>query len=44
VGAAAGRSRVRPSFSLAGQLEPAYAVRGDSFDWAEYDDRLYVAC
>jgi serine phosphatase RsbU (regulator of sigma subunit) len=38
-----GRSRVRPSFSLAGQLEPAYAVRGDSFDWAEYDDRLYVA-
>jgi hypothetical protein len=37
-----GRSRVRPSFSLAGQLEPAYAVRGDSFDWAEYDDRLYV--
>jgi serine phosphatase RsbU (regulator of sigma subunit) len=38
-----GRSRVRPSFSLAGQLEPAYAVRGDSFDWAEYDHRLYVA-
>jgi serine phosphatase RsbU (regulator of sigma subunit) len=38
-----GRSRVRPSFSLAGQLEPAYAVRGDSFDWAEYDDRLYVS-
>jgi serine phosphatase RsbU (regulator of sigma subunit) len=38
-----GRSRVRPSFSLAGQLEPAYAVHGDSFDWAEYDDRLYVA-
>jgi serine phosphatase RsbU (regulator of sigma subunit) len=38
-----GRSRVRPSFSLAGQLEPAYAVRGDSFDWAEHDDRLYVS-
>jgi serine phosphatase RsbU (regulator of sigma subunit) len=38
-----GRSRVRPSFSLAGQLEPAYAVRGDSFDWAECDDRLYVS-
>lgn len=37
-----GRSRVRPSFSLAGQLEPAYAVRGDSFDWAERDDRLYL--
>src|SRR3954451_4533048 len=38
-----GRSRVRPSFSLAGQLEPAYAVRGDSFDWAESDGRLYVS-
>jgi serine phosphatase RsbU (regulator of sigma subunit) len=38
-----GRSRVRPSFSLAGQLEPAYAVRGDSFDWAEYNDRLYLS-
>ena len=37
-----GRSRSRPSFSLAGQLEPAYAVRGDSFDWAEQDGRLYV--
>ena len=38
-----GRCRVRPSFSLAGQLEPAYAVRGDSFDWAEHDDHLYVS-
>ena len=37
-----GRSRIRSSFSLAGQLEPAYAVRGDSFDWAEQDDRLYL--
>jgi serine phosphatase RsbU (regulator of sigma subunit) len=37
-----GRSRVRPSFTLAGQLEPAYAVRGDSFDWAEQDGRLYL--
>ena len=37
-----GRCRIRPSFSLAGQLEPAYAVRGDSFDWAERDDRLYL--
>ena len=37
-----GRSRVRPSFSLAGQLEPSYAVRGDSFDWAESDGRLYL--
>ena len=37
-----GRSRIRPSFSLAGQLEPAYAVRGDIFDWAELDGRLYL--
>jgi len=37
-----GRSRIRPSFSLAGQLEPAYAVRGDTFDWAELDGRLYL--
>ncbi|MEU4219262.1 PP2C family protein-serine/threonine phosphatase [Actinoplanes sp. NPDC026623] len=37
-----GRSRIRPSFSLAGQLEPSYAVRGDSFDWAEQDGRLYL--
>lgn len=37
-----GRSRDRPSFSLAGQLEPAYAVRGDSFDWSDDDNRLWV--
>ncbi len=37
-----GRSRVRPSFSLAGQLEPSYAVRGDSFDWAESDGKLFL--
>jgi serine phosphatase RsbU (regulator of sigma subunit) len=37
-----GRCRIRPSFSLAGQLEPSYAVRGDSFDWAEQDGRLYL--
>jgi hypothetical protein len=37
-----GRSRSRPSFSLAGQLEPAYAVRGDSFDWAEHEGLLYL--
>lgn len=29
-----GRSRTGPTFSMAGQLEPAYAVRGDTFDWA----------
>ncbi|WDZ84969.1 PP2C family protein-serine/threonine phosphatase [Micromonospora cathayae] len=38
-----GRSRVRPSFSLAGQLEPAYAVRGDSFDWSDDGTRLWLS-
>jgi serine phosphatase RsbU (regulator of sigma subunit) len=38
-----GRSRIRPAFSLAGQLEPAYAVRGDSFDWADDGDRLWLS-
>ena len=38
-----GRSRIRPSFSLAGQLEPSYAVRGDSFDWAEHDGKLSLS-
>jgi serine phosphatase RsbU (regulator of sigma subunit) len=37
-----GRCRSRPSFSLAGQLEPSYAVRGDSFDWADQDGRLFL--
>jgi serine phosphatase RsbU (regulator of sigma subunit) len=38
-----GRSCLRPAFSLAGQLEPAYAVRGDSFDWADDADRLFLS-
>ncbi|PWU49364.1 serine/threonine-protein phosphatase [Micromonospora globispora] len=38
-----GRSRIRPSFSLAGQLEPAYAVRGDSFDWSDDGHRLWLS-
>jgi serine phosphatase RsbU (regulator of sigma subunit) len=29
-----GRSLSRPEFDLGGQLEPAYAVRGDTFDWS----------
>ena len=37
-----GRCRVRPSFGLAGQLEPSYAVRGDSFDWAERDGKVWL--
>ena len=38
-----GRCRIRPSFSLAGQLEPSYAVRGDSFDWAEHEGGLSLS-
>jgi hypothetical protein len=38
-----GRSRIRPAFSLAGQLEPAYAVRGDSFDWADDADAVFLS-
>ncbi|MFG2108395.1 PP2C family protein-serine/threonine phosphatase [Micromonospora chersina] len=38
-----GRSRIRPSFSLAGQLEPAYAVRGDGFDWSDDGRRLWLS-
>ncbi|WCN80485.1 PP2C family protein-serine/threonine phosphatase [Micromonospora sp. LH3U1] len=38
-----GRSRIRPSFSLAGQLEPAYAVHGDSFDWSDDGQRLWLS-
>jgi serine phosphatase RsbU (regulator of sigma subunit) len=37
-----GRGHTRPAFALAGQLEPAYAVRGDSFDWADDPHRLTV--
>ncbi|MBQ1071692.1 serine/threonine-protein phosphatase [Micromonospora sp. C31] len=38
-----GRSRTRPSFRLAGQLEPAYAVRGDSFDWSDDGHRVWLS-
>jgi hypothetical protein len=38
-----GRSQIRSSFSLAGQLEPSYAVRGDSFDWAEHEGKLSLS-
>lgn len=37
------RSRIQPSYGLAGQLEPSYSVRGDSFDWAEHDGRLFLS-
>jgi serine phosphatase RsbU (regulator of sigma subunit) len=35
-----GRSISRPEFDLAGQLEPAYAVRGDTFDWSADGEHL----
>jgi serine phosphatase RsbU (regulator of sigma subunit) len=37
-----GRSLTHPAFRLAGQLEPAYSVGGDHFDWSLDADRLTV--
>ncbi len=37
-----GRSCARPDFALGGQLEPAYAVHGDSFDWSATATSLTV--
>ncbi|WDZ83177.1 PP2C family protein-serine/threonine phosphatase [Micromonospora cathayae] len=37
-----GRSLDHPAFRLAGQLEPAYSVGGDHFDWSLDADRLTV--
>ncbi|RPK81555.1 PP2C family protein-serine/threonine phosphatase [Streptomyces sp. ADI98-10] len=37
-----GRSCARPEYSLGAQLEPAYAIFGDSFDWSALADDLYV--
>jgi serine phosphatase RsbU (regulator of sigma subunit) len=37
-----GRSCRKPEFALAGQLEPAYSVCGDNFDWAAEDDHLVL--
>ncbi|MCF2531077.1 PP2C family protein-serine/threonine phosphatase [Yinghuangia soli] len=38
-----GRSCERPEFSMGAQLEPAYAVRGDNFDWAVNTGTLAVS-
>ena len=38
-----GRSCVTDEFHLAGQLEPAYAIWGDNFDWATAADHLTVS-
>ncbi|MFC9973257.1 PP2C family protein-serine/threonine phosphatase [Spirillospora sp. NPDC127200] len=38
-----GRSCLTDHFWLAGQLEPAYAVWGDNFDWSASSDHLVVS-
>ncbi|MFJ6697961.1 PP2C family protein-serine/threonine phosphatase [Streptomyces sp. NPDC091272] len=35
-----GRSCARPQYTLGAQLEPAYAIYGDNFDWATSADTL----
>ncbi|MFF1545551.1 PP2C family protein-serine/threonine phosphatase [Streptomyces sp. NPDC058291] len=35
-----GRSCTRPEYELGAQLEPAYAIFGDNFDWSATADRL----
>ncbi|GAA4426813.1 PP2C family protein-serine/threonine phosphatase [Actinokineospora soli] len=37
-----GRGCARPEYSLGGQLEPAYAIKGDNFDWCASADDLIV--
>ncbi|MFJ4787776.1 PP2C family protein-serine/threonine phosphatase [Streptomyces sp. NPDC088794] len=37
-----GRSCARPEYSLGAQLEPAYAIFGDSFDWSASADDLFL--
>jgi serine phosphatase RsbU (regulator of sigma subunit) len=34
------RSCARPEYAMGAQLEPAYAVHGDNFDWSASEDRL----
>lgn len=38
-----GRSCVTAEYHLAGQLEPAYAIWGDNFDWSAAADHLTVS-
>lgn len=37
-----GRSCTRPEYALGAQLEPAYAIFGDNFDWSATADRLQL--
>ncbi|WP_329792377.1 PP2C family protein-serine/threonine phosphatase [Lentzea sp. DG1S-22] len=38
-----GRSCRRPEYDLGGQLEPAYAIYGDNFDWSASAEHLTLA-
>jgi serine phosphatase RsbU (regulator of sigma subunit) len=38
-----GRAFVRPEYALGAQLEPAYAIHGDNFDWSATADTLTLA-
>ncbi|MFE5889754.1 PP2C family protein-serine/threonine phosphatase [Streptomyces sp. NPDC056468] len=37
-----GRSCTRPEYAVGAQLEPAYAIFGDNFDWSADADRLML--
>lgn len=37
-----GRACSRPEYDLGAQLEPAYAIFGDNFDWSATSDRLML--
>ncbi|MEW2290330.1 PP2C family protein-serine/threonine phosphatase [Streptomyces sp. NPDC047841] len=37
-----GRACSRPEYELGAQLEPAYAIHGDNFDWSATADRLML--
>ncbi|MDT0464131.1 PP2C family protein-serine/threonine phosphatase [Streptomyces gibsoniae] len=37
-----GRSCARPEYALGAQLEPAYTIFGDNFDWSAGPDRLML--
>lgn len=38
-----GSSLSRPEYALGGQLEPAYALRGDNFDWSASEEHLTLS-
>ncbi|MFJ8045681.1 PP2C family protein-serine/threonine phosphatase [Kitasatospora sp. NPDC096147] len=37
------RACAREEYAIGAQLEPAYAIRGDNFDWSATEDRLTLA-